>query len=108
MLALEIQPASAQTKTVLSMWERCRVDLHRFLWNAQKETYMPEKSVQECKLCHCGDGLCQNPPKKEGVVLHLKHNSRKEGGENCEQTSSEPIFAIVGIYSGWGTACVQW
>lgn len=45
---------------------------------------MPEKSVQECKLCHCGDGLCQNPPKKEGVVLHLKHNSRKEGGENCE------------------------
>lgn len=51
---------------------------------AQKETYMPEKSVQECKLCHCGDGLCQNPPKKEGVVLHLKHNSRKEGGENCE------------------------
>lgn len=79
-----------------------------FLWNAQKETYMPEKSVQECKLCHCGDGLCQNPPKKEGVVLHLKRNSRKEGGENCEQTSSEPIFAIVGIYSGWGTACVQW
>lgn len=47
-------------------------------------------------------------PEKEGVVLHLKRNSRKEGGENCEQTSSEPIFAIVGIYSGWGTACVQW
>ena len=77
-----------------------------FLWNAQKETYMPEKSVQECKLCHCGDGLCQNPPKKEGVVLHLKHNSRKEGGENCEQASSEPIFAIVGIYSGWGAQSI--
>lgn len=57
---------------------------------------MPEKSVQECKLCHCGDGLCQNHPKKEGVVLHLKHNSRKEGGENCEQTSSEPIWYMDG------------
>lgn len=50
-----------------------------FLRNAQKEADVSKKSVQECKLCHCGDGLCQNPPKKEEVVLHLKHNSRKEG-----------------------------
>ena len=71
-IALEIQPASAQTKTVLSMWERCRVDLHRFFVECTKGNIYVRKKCSRMQVVPLWRRVMPKSPEKRRSCATLK------------------------------------
>ena len=75
-IALEIQPASARParrqKTVLSMWERCRVDLHRFFVECIKGNIYARKKCSRMQVVPLWRRVMPKSPEKRKSCATLK------------------------------------